>query len=393
MSSEKPLALLLTPVLPLPGGSGRALRAWDWLQELTRDHRVQVLLATDDAVMPELPADYPAEALWWLALKPSPPACRAAGLLLPPLAACSRRFVRDWQHLPNDGLPADLARHLAGQHVARLVVFRLYLHDVAQSLARLTPNARCELDMDDLESRTRMSVAASLLRLGHYREALRGFCAALQYAVVERCVRGYASVYLSAPEDGPRLPQRLAERSLCRPNRLGAPIQIPPSTTEELNLLFVGTLDYPPNEEAVCDLLRMLPALQTLARPWRLSIVGRHASASLRARVQGTERVQLLDDVEDLRACYAAAHIVLVPLRAGGGTKLKTLEGFAYRRPLISTAHGVRGLGVRAGEHFLAAERPAQFAAAIIRLATDTELATRLTDAGCRHFQEHFRRP
>ena len=45
--TSRPVALFVTPVLPLPGGSGRALRAWDWLQTLSREHRVHLLVAGD----------------------------------------------------------------------------------------------------------------------------------------------------------------------------------------------------------------------------------------------------------------------------------------------------------------------------------------------------------
>ena len=58
-----------------------------------------------------------------------------------------------------------------------------------------------------------------------------------------------------------------------------------------------------------------------------------------------------------------------MPLRSGGGTKLKTLEAMARRRPVISTAEGVRGLPARPGEHYLAAETTAQFVAAITRVS------------------------
>jgi polysaccharide biosynthesis protein PslH len=73
---------------------------------------------------------------------------------------------------------------------------------------------------------------------------------------------------------------------------------------------------------------------------------------------------------------------VVVPLRAGGGSKLKTLEAFAHQRPVVSTGHGVRGLDVTPGVHYLPAESPAEFANAIARLAQDPALALRIAQAG-----------
>src|SRR5690606_39188970 len=126
-----------------------------------------------------------------------------------------------------------------------------------------------------------------------------------------------------------------------------------------------------------------VPALRArLARPWELVVVGRHASAELTARLQGTPEVAFTPEAGQLAAHYAASHVTLVPLRAGGGTKYKTLEAFAHRRPVVATAEGVRGLGAVAGTHYLPAETADEFAAAVLRLASEPELAARIATAG-----------
>jgi glycosyltransferase involved in cell wall biosynthesis len=163
---------------------------------------------------------------------------------------------------------------------------------------------------------------------------------------------------------------------------------------KEIRLLFVGTLNYAPNEEAVRDILRdLLPELGKSEPGWHLSIVGRHASPELESMLKATAQVELLVDVVDIAACYAAAQIVLVPLRAGGGTKLKTLEAFAHRRPLVSTQQGVRGLDAVAGQHYLPANDAKQFAAAILQLAGDPALARRIAEAGWNLWQMRYRQP
>ena len=393
MSARRPVALLLTPVLPMPGGSGRALRSWGWLRTLARDYRVHVLLAATGphtAIQP----DYPAEAVWPLPVGAAPRLHRAAGLLCPPLALVSRRFVVDWQHASHPDALADVLTALAGEPVARILVFRLPLHEVALAASRAFPDAVTELDLDDLESRTRLSVAGASLRMRRWREGLRGISAAIQYGLVERFARGgYRTLYLAAEEDCRRMSTRLADAVAWHPNRVHAPPDLPPVSDErELRLLFVGTLDYPPNEEAVLDLVnRLMPELRRLPRPTRLCIAGSHAPPALKRLLEGNPGVDFAGDADDLAGLYAAAHAVLVPLRAGGGTKLKTLEAFAHRRPVVSPRHGVRGLGAVAGEHYLAAETPAEFAQAIERLARDRALAERLAEAGRRLCERAFR--
>jgi glycosyltransferase involved in cell wall biosynthesis len=241
-----------------------------------------------------------------------------------------------------------------------------------------------EIDLDDIESRTRWSVAGSLIRMGRYLEALRRVGSGAQYAMLERFMPGrYVKAWLANGLDGSGWRTRLASTVAERPNRISVPPASAlqhPSQTSTLRLLFIGTLDYPPNEEAVLDLVNLhLPELaKRLHRPWALCVVGRHASDQLVAILKQAPQIEFIPDADDLVGCYRSAHVVVVPLRAGGGTKLKTLEAFAHMRPVVSTAHGVRGLRVAANEHYLAAETPAEFADAIVRLASDPALAQRI---------------
>jgi glycosyltransferase involved in cell wall biosynthesis len=393
MTAARPVALLLTPVLPSPCGCGRAMRAWNWLLELARDHQVHVLVAGDDATLPVLPEDYPARAVWPIGqgLEKTAGLFRLAGWLCPFLALFTRRVVTDWRRCVSPDASLDALRaHLNGLPVRRVVVFRLYLHDVGRAVNARIPCDRLDLDMDDLESDTRMSVALALLRLGRYAEAALSVASALQYRLIERSLtEAYRSVWLAAPEDGARIARRPGQTIACRPNCPPAPPDGPsPSPSGISQLLFVGTLDYPPNEEAALYLVeRILPELRARARgPWLLNVVGRNPSRRLRAVAANDPGIVLRSDVDDLAPLYAAAHIVLVPLRSGGGTKLKTLEGFAHRRPVVSTRHGVRGLGAVAGEHFLSAEKPAEFVEAIMRLGEDRALAERVAEEGWRHY-------
>jgi len=387
--------LLLSPVLPEPGASGRALRAWGWLQELQRDYRVYVLLPVAPDELPEITGDYPAEAV--LAIGAAIVPARRYELLLTMLfpfsVLWSRRGVIGW--LPcNAAVLQALTASLDGQPVERIVVFRLYLHDVARTLTARFPQARTELDLDDHESRTRLSVASCLLRMGHYREAIINCASALQFALLERLMPGrYKSLCLAAEDDCHNFSTRMSASIIYRPNTIAGPKNVVAlQQSDETRLLFVGTLNYAPNEEAVRDILRyLLPELMRSGLRWHLSVVGRNASPELQSLLQAAAQVELLSDVDDIAACYAAAQIVLVPLRAGGGTKLKTLEAFAHRRPVVSTAQGVRGLRAVAGEHYLPARDAGQFAAAIVHLAGDPAMAVRIADAGWSLWHTRFR--
>jgi polysaccharide biosynthesis protein PslH len=398
MNDKQPIAVLLTPVLPLPTGSGRALRAWDWLQTLSKDYRVQVLALGGSNDGTVIPTDYPAERVW---LTPNGKVSasrlqRATGLLFPFLVPWFRSLVVDWLDLPqSDRTLLELETCLARESVQHIVVFRLYMHNLALAVSSCFPNAIMSLDLDDNESGTRLSVAGALARMSKYRDAAHELASAIQYCFLQRYMLGpYRIAYLSSERDCHHFSTRLAEKVACRPNRLGIPDEfLPVPSTRVLTLLFVGVLSYPPNEEAVRFMVvRLLPELQKdLTQPWRLCIVGRHASAELSKLAQSNQHVELIDNAHTLERWYAAAHIVLVPLRAGGGTKYKALEGFAHRRPIVSTSHGMRGLGATPGKHFLLAETARTFALAIKELSEDQALADRIAEAGWQLCRNDFR--
>lgn len=131
-----------------------------------------------------------------------------------------------------------------------------------------------------------------------------------------------------------------------------------------LRLLFVGRLDYPPNLEAARELVeRHLPALRAAFPGAVVRIVGEDshgASQSLRR-----DGVELLGRVSDLMPHYAQSHAAFVPLRSGGGTRLKILEAFALGLPVASTAVGAEGLAAEDGVHYRRFETPEQGVAAV----------------------------
>ncbi|HEU0131822.1 MAG TPA: glycosyltransferase, partial [Mycobacteriales bacterium] len=134
---------------------------------------------------------------------------------------------------------------------------------------------------------------------------------------------------------------------------------------ERGTLLFVGAMDYAPNRLAVdwwAD--EVWPLLPEGTPP--LSVAGRNAD-SLGRR----DGVAVLGEVADVAPVLADAALVVVPLRHGGGTRLKVLEAFAANRPVLSTPKGVEGLDVTDGVDCAVADDPAAFAAAVTALLPD----------------------
>ncbi len=133
-------------------------------------------------------------------------------------------------------------------------------------------------------------------------------------------------------------------------------------------ILFVGGFDWRPNLDAVALLLDQIYPVVRLREPEaRLLLVGRRPSEALAARVRECPGVELHADAPDVRPFLASSGIMVVPLRIGGGSRLKILEGLAAGLPVISTPIGAEGLELVPGRHFTLADAPLEIADALLR--------------------------
>lgn len=156
-----------------------------------------------------------------------------------------------------------------------------------------------------------------------------------------------------------------------------------PATNLAQTVVFTGSMDYPPNIDAVLWFAdAILPIARTRLPQLRFVVAGRRPPLEIRA-LAARPGILITGEVEDIRPYLAEAFAMVVPLRSGGGTRLKILQAMAMARPVISTTLGAEGLGVCAGEHLLIADEPERFADSIAALA-DSQSAQRIAEAGRR---------
>lgn len=369
MTAARPRLLFLSPVAPALGGNGLAMRAGVLLEALAARHDVSLL------VVPVAGPGEPAPAL----------AARCAATAMLPLAGREDGLFRLIARVRDPGerlaaleryprpllccyATAEAVRAAAGafpQRFDAVHVFRLYLAPFAGP--HLTAGVPVRLDLDDIESRTRRRLANLHEEAGDTRAARFERAEAARYEGMEaEWLPRFARVDVCSADDAGRLRDRLAGlRVSVVPNAVRLPPTPAPAPPGPFTLLFVGNLGYYPNEDALrffCA--RVLPALRARAPgPFRLRVVGASPGPAVRALAAHPE-VDVIGPVDDVAEQYARASAVIAPLRGGGGTRIKVLEAFAFRRPVVATTIGVEGLEVRDGEHLLLADEPEALATA-----------------------------
>jgi hypothetical protein len=169
-------------------------------------------------------------------------------------------------------------------------------------------------------------------------------------------------------------------RELCP----GLPIYFAPSGTdippdrdvpkEPFSISFSGVMDYPPNVDAATYFVNeIFPLVRREVPEAKFYIVGKNPSAEVRS-LGRRDGVIVTGTVSDVKEYIRKTQVYACPVRLGAGMKMKVLEAMAVSLPVVSSTRGVEGMDFVAGREFIAADEPAEFAAAVVRLLGDEGL-------------------
>ncbi len=151
------------------------------------------------------------------------------------------------------------------------------------------------------------------------------------------------------------------------------------AATNPYELVFTGSMDWLPNEDAILYFSdEVLPKIAAQIPDVRLTVVGRNPTARLAALAAANPRITITGRVDDVRPYISEAAAYVVPMRIGGGTRLKIYEAMAMAKPVISTSVGAEGLAVRSGEELLLADSPQAFAQAVVAVLQERAFAAQL---------------
>jgi polysaccharide biosynthesis protein PslH len=365
--------LAVCPVLPFPpidGGRKRTLRL---LEAAAQDGFLPHILTTDGEDMDLVGALR--KRGWTVEVLPGPPTTLGA------------RVRQHAKRLPSPFIPAIDARlrelagdpdtviqieHTQSAYYDRALAGRpwvLSLHNVDSELLRTIAQTKRPGTVAWLRAWSQWQAMRSVER----REVVR--------ATATLCVSEADREELAAP--GAEL--------VVAPNGVDDEFfEIPEDGAEPDRVLFFGRHDYPPNEHGLERFLREGWREVMAARPGaRLRVVGSGATAEAKALTAATPGAEFVGFVDDLAAEIRASCLTIVPLWAGGGTRLKVVEGMASGRPIVGTGLGVENVGFESGRHGIVAESPAGLAAGIVELLAQPQRRTELGRAARAHAERY----
>lgn len=365
----KPVILMLTPVMPSPTGGGSPIRAAAILESLTRIGRVMVVHVESWGTTPDA-----ADRSW----------CRSKA-----------EAVVVLQTLRLQDLPDIVADSMAAaglsDRIDAMYVFRQIIGPVGLACReRFAPRVSV-LDLDDDE----VQLDKFLIALRRERGDSEGAAALAAGEDRRRMMRAilvkrFDRVFLSNP----------ADVDCVRAQHPGARIELLPNVVmpaaaaagverDPMRMLFLGTLSYLPNEDGIGWFIRdILPRVRASEPRIRMQVAGVGLPEGL-VPLLSRDGVDFVGEVHDVAPEYAAAGMLVVPLRAGSGTRIKILEAFSHGTPVVSTSIGAAGLRVTDGEHLLIADPPDAFANCCTRLARDAALRESLARNAARWVAQH----
>ena len=374
--------LFVTPVPPCITGPGISIRAYNNLKALATEYEIDLLIIRISGI--KMPALDPkvqelSHDIIIHTIKPIEYFFkRGMSIIFWPTRPRELLFV-------NSNRLKEIDQSILKNHYDIIHVFRIYMVPYVQNVLEINSQQYLQLDIDDIESITRRRLSKLYEINGELRASRRMEKEADQYEEMERHILPlFDQICICSEIDRHKLHKNYKYNNIkVIPNIMAIPNprEIECKSTP-FNFLFVGLLRYYPNRDAVsyfCD--KILPLIKKHApRTFSLKVVGMDAPAMFAHYLSKFPEVELIGAVADIGPIYECSHAVVIPIRAGGGTRIKALEAFAYRKPVISTSIGIEGIPAAHEQHLLIGDTAEDFARQCVRVMLDLRLAHNLAE-------------
>ena len=354
--------LYLSRVIPGPSGGGTEMRAANHILLLSEIFEVTLAILGDHGNEAEVRArlgdNVNQVCISTLVIS------RSFSRLMSRTRSFRLRMLRDVLRPTPRGLAqyrpavAELARSLAGQHFDVVHCFRLNTGLLRLLKKHGVSFTRSTLDLDSYELHAELTSITTFRKLIGTKWIVVNWLNAKKWWITEALlIPHFTDGIVCSEPDRQRLrlrfPRTVWDVVLTS---VSEPPQFTASGSDRFTFLFVGLLTYPPNWDAVlffCE--QVVPRLRREGKEFRVLIVGRARDDGL-GRLAAIEEVQLVLDPTDLSPYYAQSDVAVVPIRGGGGTRVKIFEAFSYGISVVSTTIGAEGLEVTPGTDIVIAD-------------------------------------
>jgi len=361
--------LLVSSWFPYPPANGSKLRAYHLLRELAGRHSLTLLSFAEEHEASAEDVGHLRDLCERVTVVRGHPfkhgRLRTSGLF----SRVPRSLVQTYSEEMQDRVGQALAGHdvAVGLQTGGALYLRSHV-----GLARVFEEAEVTWLSSRLEDERRWGRRARLmLTWSKCRRYIRDLTADFERTTVASDVEREALIRIGCD----------AERLQVVPNGVARADLARPSVPRGRTLVYPGAVTYSANYDAVRSFVaEAWPAIRAARPDVTFVVTGSTRGVDLAGlSAAGATFTGHVDDVKDVIARSAGC---VVPLRQGGGTRLKILEAMALGTPVVSTSKGAEGLPVTAGQDILIADRPVDFARQVIRLLDEPTLAEGLAAHG-----------
>jgi polysaccharide biosynthesis protein PslH len=367
-----------------PVDKGGRIRTYHMLRSLSRHHHVSYLCLDDGLAAPdarERARDYAQEVV---VVPFRPPAKGSPGFFLDLLRNLFSPLPYAVARYESPALRQEILRLAAASD---LIVCDFLAPSINVPTGLPAPAVLFQHNVEAVIWQRHVSVPQPALRRAYFRAQWQR----MRRYEAEQC-RRFARVIAVSTTDADRMQHEYQVASVgCVPTGVDVEyFSASPRPRQNRELVFVGSMDWMPNEDGIrWFATEVFGRLQASVEGVRLTVVGRSPSRSLRELAARNTAIEVTGTVEDVRPYLARAGICIVPLRVGGGTRLKIYEAMAAGVPVVTTAIGAEGLPLRHDEHLLIANTAQEQIDAIRALLGDPAQAAQLAANALRYVQAH----
>jgi len=382
---QRPRVLVIDEEVPWPANTGKRIRTLNLLTALADHFAIDVLTHANET--PREAVDEMTRRGMTVHLAPGGVAAKK-GLLFPIRVATSVARRLPYSVHAHDRRPFRQAlQRLLRQHRYQLVhcewtPYALYARglDVPVCIAAHNLEWIIWRRLSDAESRAPL-------------KALFRVQAALMERFEKRVFEEFGSATAVSEPDAELIRRMGCRQVVVVPNGVDVDAYDPrpEQTPEPRTLVFAGSLDWRPNQDAIRWFIDAVHPVLSARTAYRFWIVGRTPPDWLTRDGAVPPEITVVGEVDDVRPWIARAAVSVVPLRVGGGSRLKILEALAMGRAVVSTTVGAEGLDLEPGAELLLADAADAFAAAIADLFNDDARRRRLGSAGRQRVETSYR--